>query len=608
MFTPPQTAYITALGAVTLISVVVMTVAAQRRSAPGAGGLLALMTAVAVWALGYALELASPTLPDKIFWSQVEYFGIVLAPSAAVVLGVTYRERDYRLTRRTLTAMSLEPLGILALVWTNPLHHLIWTQLTLDNSSGFLQVRHSYGTAFWIHTAYSYMLVLIAGGLMVHDVIRPPVGRRPQAAALLISAGAPSVASVLYVTRSSPWPDLDISPFAFALTGLTMAWAVSRLGLLDLVPVARAKVLESIGDSVLVFDMQSRLVELNPAAQHLLGAPRSALLGRRAGDLFPHRTQLLAGYDGVSVVQMELDRPATTDDGRQYLDLRITPLHDRQNHPSGYLAMIRDITERKRAEVELRAAKEAAEAANRAKSVFLANMSHELRTPLNAIIGYTDLLHEDATAQGYTDILPDLHKIRLSGRQLSELVNDLLELARMEAGTLSLYPEPLNIGQLLTWMEEKFAPRLAQHNNRLQIHADLGNIPLVADPNRVRQVLGYLLDNACKFTENGLITITATCAVAGGRDWLQIAVCDSGIGMTREQQATLFADFHQIDPSTTRRYGGSGLGLALSRRLAHLLGGDITVESRPAVGSTFILHLPLPLTGAATPADTGAAL
>ncbi len=599
MLTTQQTAYIVALGVVTLMSVVVMTAAAQRRSAPGAGGLLALMLAVFIWALGYALELASPRLPDKIFWTQVEYIGIVLAPSAVLVLALTYKERRYRLTRRTLLLLSGMPLGILLLVWTNPYHHLIWAQLSLDSGGGFPQVHHIYGLAFWIHTAYSYTLLLIGSGLVMRDALGTHGIQRRQSAILLGSAGAPTIASLVYITHNGPWPDLDISPFGFALTGLLMAWAISRLGLLDLVPVARAKVIERISDSVLVFDRQSCLVELNPAAQRLLGQSLDQMRGRRAADLFPNRTGLIADYDGLSDLQTEFDRPATTGIGRQHLDVRITPLYDRQDRPSGYLALIRDITARKQAEAELQTAKEAAEAANRAKSSFLANMSHELRTPLNAILGYSGLIRETAAEgaqetaadSGYTQILDDIKKIHTAGDHLLALISAILDLSKIEAGKMECYLEPVHLASLINEVVGIVRPLVNTHANTLHVGIDPHLDLLVTDQTKLRQILLNLLSNATKFTDCGTIYLIVEPAPAPLRA-VQFHVRDNGIGMTAAQLERLFQDFEQADASTTRRYGGSGLGLALSRRLARLLGGEITVASRLGVGSTFTVCLP----------------
>ena len=460
-------------------------------------------------------------------------------------------------------------------------------------------MRHSYGPAFWLHTAYTYTLLLIVAGLMIRDAVRTPTGRSQQAIALLISAGAPSIASILYVTRSSPWPDLDISPFAFALTGLTMAWAISRLGLLDLVPVARAKVIESISDSVLVFDAQSRLVEINPAALRLLGQPRGALLGRRADDLFPNRNHLLVGYDGRSVVQMELERPAGPDAGQQYLDLRITPVYDRQEHPSGYLTVIRDITAHKHAEAELQTAKEAAEAANHAKSTFLANMSHELRTPLNAILGYSGFIQETAAERvqdpsadaGFTEILADVEKISAAGDHLLRLINTILDLAKIEAGKMERYLESVDLAIMINEVVAIARPLINIHANTLHVQCDPQIGCLQTDMTKLRQILLNLLSNAAKFTDHGNIYLIVEPSAVMARA-VQFHIRDTGIGMTAAQLTRLFQDFEQADAATTRRYGGSGLGLALSRRLAHLLGGDITVESLLGAGSTFTLWLP----------------
>jgi len=227
------------------------------------------------------------------------------------------------------------------------------------------------------------------------------------------------------------------------------------------------------------------------------------------------------------------------------------------------------------------------EAANRHKSQFLANMSHELRAPLGVIIGYSEILAEEARASGAEAFVPDLARITRAGRDLLELINAVLDLSKIEAGRMELELEPVDVAALAAGVAAAVAPLAAARRNdvRLDCPDDIG--PVRADATKLATALRSLLDNACKFTEDGEVTI----AVARGRDGIEIAVTDTGIGMTPEQQERLFREFAQADASSTRRYGGSGLGLALARRLCRLMGGDITVTSRPGAGSTFTITL-----------------
>jgi signal transduction histidine kinase/CheY-like chemotaxis protein len=251
-----------------------------------------------------------------------------------------------------------------------------------------------------------------------------------------------------------------------------------------------------------------------------------------------------------------------------------------------------DITARKQAELDLRHAMQQAEEATRAKSQFLANMSHELRTPLNAVIGITEMLEEDAEDLGQDDFVEPLRRIRGAGNHLLHLINEILDLSKIEAGRLELHYEDIDVKQLVDEIAMTAAPLADKNRNRLEIHcpADIGSMR--SDMTRVRQVLLNLVSNACKFTDQGEVSLAVAVDGSGQGEALAFTVKDSGIGMSPEQIAKLFQDFSQADSSTTRKYGGTGLGLAISRRLCRLLGGDVTVESAPGVGSTFTARLP----------------
>jgi signal transduction histidine kinase/CheY-like chemotaxis protein len=233
--------------------------------------------------------------------------------------------------------------------------------------------------------------------------------------------------------------------------------------------------------------------------------------------------------------------------------------------------------------------KEAAERANQTKSTFLANMSHELRTPLNAIIGYSEMLLEEAGETNQTALVPDVHKILTAGKHLLELINAVLDLSKIEAGKMELFVETFAVPRLVSDVVTVVKPLAEKNGNSLEVSIDPAVDTMKSDQTKLRQALYNLLSNACKFTSQGRISV-AVQMLPGSH--ISFAVSDTGVGMTPEQTARIFEPFTQADSSTSRKYGGTGLGLVISRRFAQMMGGEITVESLPGSGSTFTLTVP----------------
>ncbi|HYF09333.1 MAG TPA: response regulator [Acetobacteraceae bacterium] len=294
-------------------------------------------------------------------------------------------------------------------------------------------------------------------------------------------------------------------------------------------------------------------------------------------------------------------------DGRyRWFLSRALPLRDAPDEEDpegrlvGWFGTNTDITEMREAEEELAAARDAAEAANRAKSQFIANMSHELRTPLSAIIGYAEMLEEEAQDADENapplaeHVLEDIRKITANARHLLALINDVLDLSKIEAGRMEVQAEDFDAGTLVQDVVDTAQALVAKKSNELILQIEnLGSVH--SDPVKIRQCLFNLLSNASKFTEGGRITLTAERIQEGEGEWLVFRVADTGIGMTSEQMGKLFRRFTQADASTTRRFGGTGLGLAITKAFCTLLGGDISVESTPGSGSAFTIRLPVDL-------------
>lgn len=248
-------------------------------------------------------------------------------------------------------------------------------------------------------------------------------------------------------------------------------------------------------------------------------------------------------------------------------------------------------------EQSLSHAKENAEAATQSKSDFLANMSHELRTPLNAIIGYSEMLAEDAEDLSAVDAQTDLYRIQGAGKQLLTLINSVLDLSKIESGRMELFIEEFSISFLVEQVTDVINPLIQKKGNKLIVHQETEIDSITADRPKIHQSLLNLLSNANKFTEDGTIALTIKARMKGTQPWIDFVITDTGIGMTPEQQKTVFEAFAQADTSTTRQFGGTGLGLTITKQFATMMGGDIIVESQYNKGSQFTLRLPQTVTG-----------
>jgi PAS domain S-box-containing protein len=363
--------------------------------------------------------------------------------------------------------------------------------------------------------------------------------------------------------------------------------------------VRLAAIVESSEDAIISEDVNGLVTSWNAGAERLYGWTAAEMIGRPMTVLEPpDRPDEIATLNarvrrGQSVHRFETVR--LTKAGRRVdVAVSISPLRDAEGKLIGAAKIAHDITERKRADAELLAAVEAAQEASRAKSRFLANVSHELRTPLNAIIGYSEMLAEEAKefTGGGERYLADLQKIRDAGRHLLALISDVLDLSKIEAGRMVLQLETFDVAEMLRGVAGTLEPLAARNGNAIEIDCPPGLGSMRADLTKVRQCLFNLVSNACKFTEGGAVRLSATREHSAGREWVLFRVSDTGIGISLEQIERLFEAFAQAEASTARRFGGTGLGLTISRQLARMMGGDVTVDSELGEGSTFSLVLP----------------
>ncbi|MCB4768744.1 response regulator [Ancylobacter sp. Lp-2] len=359
------------------------------------------------------------------------------------------------------------------------------------------------------------------------------------------------------------------------------------------------------------------LLHVNGGVERLLGRAAATFTGRRVEEVLTDPDKGRALWDILSGPDSErrefiLPRP----DGTPVWTMVAHGDLDFRGAPA-IIATFVDITSRVQIEQELREAKEAAESASQVKSAFLANMSHELRTPLNAIIGYSEILSEDAADAGDTAMVADLDKIQAAGKHLLGLINDILDLSKIEAGRMDVYLEQVFLNRTVDEVRTIVGPLMEKNGNRFVIDCPLDLGSLRTDVTKLKQSLINLLSNAAKFTKGGQVSLTVSRREeAGGIGVVRFEVRDSGIGMTEEQIGRLFQAFTQADSSTTRNFGGTGLGLTITKHFVAMLGGTMAVSSVPGEGSAFVIELPaetdaspepvLPMIEGLVPADAGA--
>ncbi len=745
-----------------------------------------LLVAVALWALAHAGELLSATTMAKIIVVDVMYIAISLTVLSWLGFAVEHSGNAPWITSGRVALFSAFFALWLPVIWTNPVHHLFFREYGVASGAPFPTATHVvYGPLFWVYVAYSYSLQVAGLIILLRALLLYPHLYRGQIAALLIGALVPFGFSIAQVFGLNPNRYIDVTPLGFSITGVSFAWAVLHRRLFNIVPIARDMVIENMTDGVIVLDAESRVVDVNPAGEKIVGVPAHLMVGQSVEALMVGRPDLVERYRGVTQTldQVEIGQG----DERRTYELRISPIYNRRGELTGRLVGLRDVTdsiqlqrqlqnqlrdtlvmnrvlaavsssldlkhvleivcrelaqaldlpqaavavlnddgtcltvmaeyleegrpgalndqilvtgnsivgmvleqrrvlavtdvrtdpraeftrhllhwrgvisilivpifirdrvlgllsldalqsrdfteeeirlaesvavavsqalesarlyealqeelaERRRTQAELVVAKEFAEAASHAKSSFLANMSHELRTPLNSITGYTDLLLQGVYGPLTEKQVERLTTVRRNSTHLLNLINDVLDLSKIEAGRVDLSIRPLDVAPMLAECAAAVEPQAL--GKGLAIYRDFSDdLPLVmGDAGRVRQVVTNLLSNAVKFTNEGSVTLSARVIQPGDpvsapqgveAPAVLIAVKDTGIGVAPGNHELVFEEFRQVDSSSTREFEGTGLGLAIVRRLVTLMGGHVWLESELGKGSVFFVTLPL---------------
>ncbi|MBN1934563.1 MAG: PAS domain S-box protein [Anaerolineae bacterium] len=551
----------------------------QRRRVPNVGYLAVSTVAVTFWSLGYLIELTRTEVAGLAFWNRVQYLFIQVTMVAWLAFVVQYTGNGRWLTLRWLVVVSVIPALTVALAWTNDSHHLVWQDIQLNMAGVVPNTLSVRGPWYWVAVAYSYLLLVLATFLLVRAFVRAPELYRRQAGTLLIGVLAPWLANVLHIVELEPIAGLELTPFAFTVTNITFAWNLFRNRLLDIVPVARAAIIERMRDAVIVLDAQNRVVDLNPAAQILLGHTDSVSIGKHIDELLKDWPELSRYCRLGEDVQAEIS--CARDQDRRTFDLRLYSLGEQRRQLTGILIVLRDITERARAA-------EQRELLIQELDAFAHTVAHDLKNPLTLIIAYGDLV-----ASRYDKLEPEriaryLDGIVQTGYKMNNIIAELLLLASVRNQD-EIEICPLGMQDIVTSARQRLSTLIEQSGAEV-VAPEVWPIAL-GHAAWVEEVWANYLSNAIKYggapdqDVPPRIELGATILDGQIRFWVR----DNGGGIPSEKQDVLFTRFTRLDQV---RAEGHGLGLSIVRRIVTRLGGQVGVESQEGQGSTFYFTLP----------------
>lgn len=563
----------------------------KRINTSGADYFLLVTICSIVYSFFYGLELSSSNLATALFFIRIEYLGIAFLPPGFVLFALAYTGNRRKISPLLLFALLLVPIITVVIALSLDRHQLLYETVSFVQGDLFPVVSFRQGIWYRVIQFFNLACILFSNILFYRFWKRSASIYRRQVAIIFFATLIPWTSDLIYKAGLTP-SGIDTTPFTFTFSGILIYIGLIQYSFFDLSPVVRDFVYETIPDGVFVIDHENRIIDCNHAARNILGLS-SDDIGKAAADLlgfWPELKSLVLGSQEIE----HRDLMKKTLDMNTWFDVDILALPHKKKDMTGRIIVLRNITRRKKVEEDLVVMRERAEAANSAKSSFLANMSHEIRTPLNGLIGFSSLLMRTALDEvqiGYVKIMND------SANQLLGLINDILDLSKIEAGKLDIFEEDISLEELACQVIDmvSFSAHIKNIELLIDIPADLPEL-VRADPVYLKQILINLLGNAVKFTHQGeiLLKITSTPSPdTENKCTITFSVHDTGIGISEENQKAIFEAFSQEDTSTTRKYGGTGLGLTISNKLLIMMNSTLQLDSSPGRGSAFSFVLTL---------------
>jgi len=540
-----------------------------------------MMLGIAIWALSYGLELSSTSLEQMLFWINVEYLGISFLPVFWLFFLLKFTGNDKWLNPKYLYSFLIVPFITLLMVWTNKYHYFYYRSVSLDNSGDFPLLSLVTGPWYTIHTIYFYTLLVWGVVLLINKYRKADQVFRKQNLTILIAVFIPWIANILYLFGYRPMGHIDSTPFAFIITMLFLSIGLVRFRLLDIIPIARDRVIEAMNEGLIVADNQDRVIDLNQEIRKILFIEEKNIVGKNLELILPEQADLFELIRERNGGQIQI-KPINSE---LILEVSLTPLFENQHAYSGLIILIRDITERVEIENKVRLQSEQLLGMNKLKDRLFSIIAHDLRGPLINLNDIVKMLNEGMiTEEEFKSFVPQLSR---NIGYTTGLLENLLFWSRSQLQGEVVKPIYFNLKEVSVNILQLFENSINEKEILVENNIQL-SCKVYADKDMIQLVVRNLISNAVKFSKRGgIIKLSAS---AEGSNTI-LCVTDSGVGISEADQKKLF----ELETFTTRgtdNEQGTGLGLLLCKDFIEKNGGIIWVESELGKGSKFCVRIP----------------
>ena len=553
---------------------------------------------LSLWMLGYVVELTVTRLAAKILAQYVQFAAGAFISICWIAFVTTYSGYGRWLRSEALIPLGIPSLATIALLATNRYHQIVVSGMSLNPSGPFTTLNRTWGPWYYFIIGYTYLLLLIGTAILLRIYIRTDRSEKRKIGLLLVGIVFAWIGSILDALGWKPLYGLDFTPIGFLATGLIITWNTIYHHFRNIIPISYDAAVNNMSDAVLVADPGGRILSVNAAARGIFAHAQNNLLSQNLEQVIPMRTLPAEGRTPGEAQLPEAETLLRIPEQSRTYSIRRSWVYNR-NQPVSQILVLRDISERIRAEQDLREAKAIAEEANQAKSEFLANMSHELRTPLHHIIGFTELVANQQVGELNPRQAEYLQDVLDSGRNLLELINDIVEITKIETGMLEVQSQAAHLPDILEATLTLLREKAIKHG--ISITLDSDNLPesILLDVRKFRQALFNIVGKAVALTPDGgqIRFQVRTASQSDNRCvLLEIRVICHDVHITKPALEGIFNPFEQVKSDSNHVDMARGSGLALAKRLVELLGGRIWAEPQPGEGGTvFVLELPVPV-------------